>query len=171
MIWERSPTQQLFAAATSVLVGNTEFVCGHHQDGHCEQRHLSFRKGEGNALAPGCLTGPRNSLGSGPGLLGWAGLWVALRGMSSNPHPMHTVCGPGFGERDRGKGRGEGHSPSRTHYPPAAATVLNVSSDPHCDLALPLERFVRAAANEQDGDSEDITSRAAHVLFYLERKR
>lgn len=49
--------------------------------------------------------------------------------------------------------------------------VSNLSSDPHCDLAVLLERFVQAAANMQDGDSEDITSRADYMSFYLERKK
>lgn len=47
--------------------------------------------------------------------------------------------------------------------------VPKLSSDPHCDLAVLLERFVQAAANMQDGDSEDITSRADNMPFCLER--
>lgn len=88
--------------------------------------------------------------------------------------PLHSVCGPGL-ERDTEEGAGvagggDGHSQSPTHQPPTAAVVLFLSSDPHSDLATPLERFVQAVANIQDRDSGDPTSRAAQVQFYLERK-
>ena len=86
--------------------------------------------------------------------------------------PLHSVCGPGL-ERDTEEGArrgGDGRSPSPTHHPPTAAVVLFLSSDPHSNLATPLERFVQAAANIQDRDSGDPTSRAAQVQFYLERK-
>lgn len=88
--------------------------------------------------------------------------------------PLHSVCGPGL-ERDTEEGAGvagggDGRSQSPTHQPPTAAVVLFLSSDPHSDLATPLERFVQAAANIQDRDSGDPTSRAPKCSFIWKGK-
>lgn len=64
------------------------------------------------------------------------------------------MCGPGLGEGLR-KGVGSEEK----------ALVLVLPSDPHCDLAISLERFVHTAASIQGGDSGDTISRAVHIQF------
>lgn len=83
---------------------------------------------------------------------GGLAFWVALRGIVFQPHPhpnaamepQHTVCGLGSGKRGRGKGLGseEKAAPHDPRMIPNSCYGLKLSSDPHCDLAIPLERFV-----------------------------
>lgn len=155
MVWERGPTHQLFAAATSVLV----WEHGGCPQSPCKQSHLLSRKDKGLAgprvshqpspLPPALWVVGRVCSGS-PGV-GWPSGWL-LGGQSFNPHPhpnaamepQHTVCGPGSGKRCRGKGLG-GEEKATPHDPrmiPDSCYGLKLSSDPHCDFAIPLERFV-----------------------------
>lgn len=128
MVWERGPTHQLFAAATSVLVWE-HGGCPHSP---CKQRHLLSRKGEGAGWSLGVSPPPPSSpplqlsgvwAESVLGLLGWPSGWLS-GGQSFNPHPhpnaamepQHTVCGPGSGKRGRGKGLG-GEEKATPHDP------------------------------------------------------
>lgn len=61
--------------------------------------------------------------------------------------------------------------PSPAHGLPCGCHGPILSSDPHCDLAVPLERFVQAAAHIQDGDSGDSISKTAHMQFYLGKEK
>lgn len=85
--------------------------------------------------------------------------------------PQHSVCGPGLGERDLGGGLAVRRRtlPGPTHGLPCSCRGLMLSSDLHCDLAVPLERFVQEAANIQEGDSGDSISRATHMHFFSKK--
>lgn len=87
--------------------------------------------------------------------------------------PQHSVGGPGLGERDLGWGLEVRRRPlpGPMHGLPCSCRGPMLSSNLHCDLTVPLERFVQEAANIQDGDSGDSISRAAHMQFLSGKKK